>query len=201
MLFSRLFKRNDALDKNMERHLLFAPNYLITTEELQKAKRYIYGGHSILVIEENEAGKGLYFERSRTSKSNKFTGDQQNKIHIGFQSINDQHYIILGLRQDLTKLDVDDYINFTFKNDQKLNLRLEKPIDNFGDGKKYSCNLRAQITKEDIEQFKTQLVSGYSAKKKDGKLIFSADLDKEFNRRLRELAQSYAFSLQHHYHS
>ncbi len=200
MLFSKLFKRNDALDKNLERHLLFAPNYLITTEELQRAKRYIYGGHSILVIEENEDGNGLYFERSRTSKSNKFTGDQHNQLHIGFQSINGLHYLILGLRQDLTNLDIDDYINFRFRNDQMLKLQLEAPVDNFGDGKKYACNLRAQLTKENIEQFKTQLVSSYVAEKKDGHIIAQSDLDKEFNRRLRELAQTYAFSLQHHYH-
>lgn len=201
MFFSKLFKRNEALDKNMERHLLFAPNYLITTEELQKAKRFIFGGHSILVIEETENGKGLYFERSRTSKSNKFIANDQNPLHIGFQSIQDQHYLILGLRQDLTQLEVDDHIVFSFKDDQKLKLKLEAPVENFGDSKKYACNLRAEVTLEQIELFKTRLVQSYTAEKNDGKTVSTAELDKDYSRKLRELAQTYAFSLRHNYHS
>ncbi|PHR90929.1 MAG: hypothetical protein COA80_15225 [Leeuwenhoekiella sp.] len=199
MFFSNLFKRNDTLDKNMERHILFAPNYLITTEEITKAKRYIFGGHSILVIEETPEGKGLYFERSRTSKSNKFTPENDNQIHIGFQSIRDQHYIIFGLRQKLTALNSGDQITFHFKNDQELSLKLDTPAENFGRSKKYACNLRAQITEEEAELFKKDLVHSYRAKASDGKEVGRAELDKDFSRKLRELSQTYAFCLRHYY--
>jgi len=199
MFFSNPFKRNESLDKNMERHILFAPNYLITTEELPKAKRYIFGGHSILVIEETSGGKGLYFERSRTSKSNKFTPESDNQIHIGFQSIKDQHYIIFGLRQKLATLNAEDQISFHFKNEENLIFNLEAPVENFGESKKYACNLRAQITQEEVELFKSRLVYSYSAKSKKGLEVSNSELDKDFSRKLRELAQTYAFCLRHYY--
>ena len=199
MFFSKLFKRTYALDKNMERHLLFAPNYLITTTDLNHAKRYIFGGHSILIIEQTANGKGLYFERCRTSKSNKFTPEIDNQIHIGFQSIKDQHYIIFGLRQELTALQPGDQITFSFKNEEELHLKLELPSENFGESKKYACNLRAQITPEEVELFKSRLVHSYSAKKSDGKELGESELDKDFSRKLRELSQTYAFCLRHYY--
>ncbi|WP_290476432.1 MULTISPECIES: hypothetical protein [unclassified Leeuwenhoekiella] len=183
----------------MERHILFAPNYLITTEELPKAKRYIFGGHSILVIEETSGGKGLYFERSRASKSNKFTPEGDNKIHIGFQSIKDQHYIIFGFRQGLAALDAGDQISFSFKNEENLMLNLEAPVENFGESKKYACNLRAQITQEEAELFRSRLVHSYTAQSEKGIEVSSTELDKDFSRKLRELAQTYAFCLRHYY--
>lgn len=67
--------------------------------------------------------------------------------------------------------------------------------------KKYACNLRAEVTLEQIELFKTRLVHSYTAEKNDGKTVSTAELDKDYSRKLRELAQTYAFSLRHNYHS
>ncbi len=199
MFFSKLFKKNDVLDKNMERHLLFAPNYLITTQELNHGKRYIYGGHSILIIEETPQGPGLYFERSRTARSNKIIVDTNSQIHIGFQSIQNDHYLILGLRQELTQLKAGDFMDLEFNSNQNLRLQLESPAENFGNSKHYACNLRAQLDPDMINSLKTKTLVRYSFENAKGKKIAEAEFDNDFGRKLRELAQTFSFTLMHYY--
>ena len=46
MIFSKFFNKSNKLDKELERNLLFAPNYLIREQKVNDNTQYIFGGHS-----------------------------------------------------------------------------------------------------------------------------------------------------------
>ena len=199
MLYSRLFKKTKTLDKNLERNLLFAPNYLINTEEVGDGTRYTMGGHSIIIIQKTKNGKSLYFERTRTSKSNKLTIDPLNQIHLGFQSVNEAHYLIIGVRKNLSDFKPGDQISFQFKDELKLDFTLKAPEDKFKDNKNYACNLRIQLSLEELEHFKTKMLRSYKFTSNTQDKTVEENFDKEFRQKFREVVQSYAFCLNQYY--
>ena len=62
MIFSKFFNKSNKLDKELERNLLFAPNYLIREQKVNDNTQYIFGGHSVVTIEQTKGKNiGLYF--------------------------------------------------------------------------------------------------------------------------------------------
>ena len=109
MILSKFFKNTNNLDKDLERNLLFSPNYLIREQKSGENRQFVLGGHSIITIEQiNGSHKGLYFYRTRTSKSNKLDLDPKKQLHLGFQTLDDTNYLILGTRQKLTEVKAGD---------------------------------------------------------------------------------------------
>lgn len=200
MILSRFFKNSNNLDKDLERNLLFSPNYLIREQKDGENRQFVMGGHSIITIEKiNNDHKGLYFNRTRTSKSNKLDLDPKNQLHLGFQTIDKANYIILGTRKKLTEVRSGNTLNITFKNDQKIALLLEPSSKILVKNKNYSCNLRAKLSKEELQLFKTKLVQSYEFDSSSLKGDFKEDFDNEFSRKFREVAQSYIFCLEGYY--
>lgn len=200
MIFSNFFKNSNDLDKDLERNLLFSPNYLIREQKSGEDRQFVLGGHSIVTIEQiNSDQKGLYFNRTRTSKSNKLEIDPKNQLHLGFQSIGDVNYLILGTRQKLTDFEIGDTLQITFKNEDKLNFSLEAKAKLPAKNKNYSCNLRAKLSYDELVLFKTKMVKSYQLLSATSDTTFEDDFDKEFSRKFREVAQSYVFCLDSYY--
>ena len=200
MILSKFFKNTNNLDKDLERNLLFSPNYLIREQKSGENRQFVLGGHSIITIEQiNGSHKGLYFDRTRTSKSNKLDLDPKKQLHLGFQTLDDTNYLILGTRQKLTEVKAGDTLNITFKNEQKVTLTLEAVSKLSVKNKKYSCNLRTKLSKEELQLFKTRLIQSYKFISKSIDSDLNEDFDKEFSRKFREVAQSYVFCLDSYY--
>ena len=200
MTLSKFFKNSNNLDKDLERNLLFSPNYLIRELKTGENKQFVLGGHSIITIEQiNGSHKGLYFNRTRTSKSNKLDLDPKNQLHLGFHTIDDINYLILGTRQELAKLKAGDTLEITFKNDDKLTFALEASPKLPEKNKNYSCNLRAKLSNDQLQLFKTKLIQSYQFSSNLLDTAIKKDFDKEFSRKFREVAQSYIFCLEGYY--
>ncbi|MEH6656880.1 hypothetical protein [Leeuwenhoekiella marinoflava] len=200
MILSKFFKNTNNLDKDLERNLLFSPNYLIREQKSGENRQFVLGGHSIITIEQiNGSHKGLYFDRTRTSKSNKLDLDPKKQLHLGFQTLDDTNYLILGTRQKLTEVKAGDTLNITFKNEQKVTLTLEAGSKLSVKNKNYSCNLRTKLSKEELQLFKTRLIQSYKFISKSIDSDLNEDFDKEFSRKFREVAQSYVFCLDSYY--
>ena len=198
MIFSKFFNKSNKLDKELERNLLFAPNYLIREQKVNDNTQYIFGGHSVVTIEQTKGKNiGLYFNRSRTSKSNKLNVDPKDELHLGFQTIRDQNYLILGTRKHLSKVKPGDTLSIHFKDDSEISLTLEASAEQATSNKGYACNVRALIDKKQLQFFQKKSICDY--KIKTAKEHFEGSFDKEFSRKFREVAQTYVFCLENYY--
>ena len=199
MLF-KFFKRSKSNDNGLQHNILFAPNYLVKTKAHKDRTEYVMGGHSILNIE-HEDGKniGLYFDVTRTQNANKLSLTDDDSLHLGFQSLLDTNYLILGTRKNLAQSKVGDKLTLKFKDGNAITLALESCSSIAKEKKGYACNLRTEISDEVLHLFTTKLVESYSFELQNSKEPVNKSFNADSRRKLREAAQSFLFVLQKHY--
>lgn len=200
MIFSKFFNKSSNLDKELDRNLLFAPNYLIREQKVNNNTQYIFGGHSIITIEQTQGKNvGLFFNRTRTSKSNKLNLNPKNELHLGFQTIAEVNYLILGTRQHLSHVKPGDLLEICFNDDSKINLTLESTDEKATVNKGYACNVRAKINDKELKHFQKKMMNIYKLTLNASGETVEGAFDKEFCQKFREVAQSYVFCLENYY--
>ena len=200
MIFSKFFNTSKSKDKSIEHNLLFAPNYLIKSEKLKDSIKYTFGGHSIICVEQKENNNsGLFFTYTRATKSNKLNLTDDETLHLGFQTVLDINYLILGTRKVLAQSKAGDLLTIYFKDGNSLNFTLESCSKVEQKRKEYACNLRARISEKDLKLFTTKLIESYTFELKKSNQIIKEPFSKDGKRKFREAAQSYLFVLNNHY--